>query len=111
MTDMKALRRQLLAGGMGLLIGLTTAACSSHTETTPGTIGTPIPVKVAKVTMTALAETFEAGGVVQARTTAVVTARILAPVLAVRVAPGDRVRAGQVLVVLDGRELGGKSVV
>ena len=44
---------------------------------------------------------FEAGGVVQARTTATLTARILAPVREVRVAPGDRVRAGQTLVVLD----------
>jgi RND family efflux transporter MFP subunit len=32
-------------------------------------------------------------------------ARILAPVSEVRVAPGDRVRAGQVLVVLDGSDL------
>ncbi len=32
-------------------------------------------------------------------------ARILAPVLDIRVAPGDRVRAGQVLIVLDGRDL------
>ena len=56
--------------------------------------------------MTDIADTFEAGGVVQARTTATITARILAPVSEVRVAPGDRVHAGQVLVVLDGRDLG-----
>jgi multidrug resistance efflux pump len=43
---------------------------------------------------------------VQARTTATLTARILAPVREVRVAPGDRVRAGQVLLVLDGADLG-----
>ena len=42
---------------------------------------------------------------VQARTTATIMARILAPVREVRVAPGDRVRAGQVLIVLDGRDL------
>jgi RND family efflux transporter MFP subunit len=56
--------------------------------------------------MTDLVDTFEAGGIVQARTTATLTARILAPVREVRVTPGDRVRAGQVLVVLDGRDLG-----
>ena len=55
--------------------------------------------------MADIADTFEAGGVVQARTTATITARILAPVREVRVAPGDRVRAGQVLIVLDGRDL------
>lgn len=51
-------------------------------------------------------ETFEAGGVVRARTTAVVTSRIMAPVEAVLVSAGDRVRAGQVLARLDGRDLG-----
>jgi RND family efflux transporter MFP subunit len=55
--------------------------------------------------MANIADTFEAGGVVQARTTATVMARILAPVREVRVSPGDRVRAGQVLIVLDGRDL------
>jgi RND family efflux transporter MFP subunit len=52
-----------------------------------------------------LDETFETGGIVQARTTATVTSRILAPIIEVRVAPGDRVRLGQLLVVLDGRDL------
>ena len=42
---------------------------------------------------------------VEARTTATMMARILAPVLEVRSAPGDRVRSGQVLVVLDARDL------
>ena len=55
--------------------------------------------------MADVAETFEAGGVAQARTTATIMARHLAPVREVRVAPGDRVRAGQLLVVLDGRDL------
>jgi RND family efflux transporter MFP subunit len=55
--------------------------------------------------MTDIADAFEAGGVVQARNTATMMARILAPVREVRVTPGDRVRTGQVLVVLDGRDL------
>jgi RND family efflux transporter MFP subunit len=49
--------------------------------------------------------TFEAGGVVRARTTATLASRITAPVVSVRVAAGDRVRAGQSLITLDGREL------
>ena len=48
---------------------------------------------------------YEAGGVVRARTTAAITSRLLAPVMEVRVAAGDRVRAGQVLVRLDDRNL------
>jgi RND family efflux transporter MFP subunit len=55
--------------------------------------------------MSDLDETFETGGVVQSRATATVTSRILAPIVEVRVAPGDRVRLGQLLVVLDGRDL------
>jgi RND family efflux transporter MFP subunit len=51
-----------------------------------------------------LTRSFEAGGVVRARTTAVLTARIMAEVRDVRVRPGDVVRAGQTLVTLDGRE-------
>jgi RND family efflux transporter MFP subunit len=105
MTDMKGLRASVLAIGAGLAVGLTTAACSSHPATAPADTAPPMTVKVAKVTAGDLATTFEAGGVVQARTTAVLTARILAPVREVRVVPGDRVRAGQVLVVLDGRDL------
>ena len=51
----------------------------------------PLPVTVAPVTTANLPQTFEAGGVVQARTTATLTSRILAPVREVRVAPGARV--------------------
>ncbi len=55
--------------------------------------------------MADFSNTFEAGGIVQARTTAMVTARILAPVREVRVAPGDRVQAGATLIVLDASPL------
>lgn len=101
--------RALAASAVAVLIALgvlAQPACSGNSDPTPADAAAPIPVTVAKVTMIDLADTFEAGGVVQARTTATVTARILAPVTEVRVAPGDRVRAGQLLVVLDGRDLG-----
>ncbi len=48
---------------------------------------------------------YEAGGVVRARNVAVLSSRVVAPVTAVHVAAGDRVRRGQLLVSLDGREL------
>jgi multidrug efflux pump subunit AcrA (membrane-fusion protein) len=57
------------------------------------------------VVLAELATSLDAGGVVQARTTAPITARVLAPVRDVLVAPGDRVRAGQTLVLLDGDDL------
>jgi RND family efflux transporter MFP subunit len=109
MTDMIAKRHSVTAAGAALVMilggvtGLVLPACSRAAKTADAEA--PVRVTVATVAMTGLADTFEAGGVVQARTTATMTARILAPVREVRVAPGDRVRAGQVLIVLDGREL------
>jgi RND family efflux transporter MFP subunit len=52
---------------------------------------------------------YEAGGTVQARTSATLTSRIVAPVRDVRVVPGQHVHAGQVLVVLDDRDLAAQS--
>ena len=52
-----------------------------------------------------VASAIDAGGVVHARTTATITARILAPVREVRVSPGDHVRQGQTLIVLDSDDL------
>jgi RND family efflux transporter MFP subunit len=60
---------------------------------------------VQAVTRSPRAAKVDAGGLVHAMTTAVVTSRLMAPVREVRVAPGDEVRAGQVLVVLDDRDL------
>jgi multidrug efflux pump subunit AcrA (membrane-fusion protein) len=65
----------------------------------------PVPVTVAPVEMTDLAAVIEAGGVVQARTTATLTSRVMAPVRDIRVAPGDHVRKGETLLVLAGDEL------
>jgi len=48
---------------------------------------------------------YDAGGVVRARTTATITSRLLAPVLAVQVSPGSSIRRGQVLVRLEDRDL------
>jgi RND family efflux transporter MFP subunit len=89
------------------LAGLVLTACSQDARTTSedAAAAPPIRVNTVNVAMADIADTFEAGGVVQARTTATIMARILAPVREVRVVPGDRVRAGQVLIVLDGRDL------
>jgi RND family efflux transporter MFP subunit len=97
-------RTSSILAGAALVAGLTVPACSRGTEPAPEPADA-IPVTVATAGMAELADTFEAGGIVQARTTATLMARILAPVREVRAMPGDRVRAGQVLIVLDGRDL------
>ncbi len=89
---------------LGLFIACSDRASRTAEETRP-----PVPVRTATIAMADLDEIFETGGVVQARTTATVTSRILAPIVDVRATPGDRVRAGQVLIVLDGRDLGART--
>jgi len=106
---MTARKHVLLAGGMAAVLAAALSACSNRTATIPAETLNPIAVTAATVAMADVADTFDVGGVVQARTTAAVTARIMAPVREVRVAPGDRVRAGQVLIVLDGRDLAARA--
>ncbi len=89
---------------IGFLAATGAAACSSDK---PARTSAAAPVAVATVAAAEadLATTFDVGGVVRARTVASLTSRITAEVRSVTARPGDRVRAGQVLVTLDAREL------
>jgi multidrug efflux pump subunit AcrA (membrane-fusion protein) len=87
-----------------VLISAAVAGCT-HGEAPKAPAGPPVPVSVAAAAEQDLATPFEAGGVVRAQRVAVVVSRIMADVREVRVKAGDRVRAGQALVLLDGREL------
>ena len=91
--------------GLALVAGLALPACSGRANTGAEPGADAMPVATATVAVADIPDTFEAGGLVQARTTATLMARIPAPVADVRAVPGDRVRAGQVLIVLDGRDL------
>lgn len=66
----------------------------------------PAAVRTVAASLGDTNDTLEAGGVVRARTSATLVSRIVAPVVSVRVKPGDRVRQGQVLATLDDRDLG-----
>jgi RND family efflux transporter MFP subunit len=81
------------------------AGCSARPAAAAPDAAAPMAVTVAPVAMTDAPSAINSGGVVQARTTATITARILAPVREVRVSPGDQVRKGQTLIVLDGSDL------
>jgi RND family efflux transporter MFP subunit len=94
-----------MLAGLALLAGFVLPACSGRANTLPGSGADAMPVETATVAVADIPDTFEAGGLVQARTTATLMARIAAPVGEVRAVPGDRVRAGQVLILLDGRDL------
>ena len=64
----------------------------------------PIPVSTEAAMVADLATMFEAGGVVRSRLTAPIASRVMAPIAEIHVRPGDRVRAGALLVSLDARE-------
>ena len=90
-----------------VLISASAAACGGGSHAPAAEVDTRPPADVTTV-RAALAEqpdVYEAGGVVRARTSATLVARIMATVREVRVAPGDRVRAGQPLILLDDRDL------
>lgn len=109
MTNMMSRTRSVLPAAAIATIALAASACGGHSETVAANEQPPAQVRVATVATSDVAGAFEAGGVVQARTTATLTARILAPVRDVRVSPGDRVRRGQVLITLDGADLGAQA--
>ena len=89
--------------GFWLTLSLT-AGCASTAKPTADQAA-PVTVAVSRVTVTELATSFEAGGVVRARNTALIASRMLAPITRVHVRPGDRVHRGTPLVTLDAREI------
>ena len=82
------------------------AGCRSEparkVETKPST---SIRVETVTLAETDWPSTYEATGTVRARTTATIAAKLMGYAREVRAQVGDRVREGQVLVVLDAREM------
>ncbi|MBI3693900.1 MAG: efflux RND transporter periplasmic adaptor subunit [Acidobacteria bacterium] len=83
---------------------LVLASCSK-TETRATTPSAPVAVKVETVAAAELPGVYEVSGTVRARYTAAVAAKIVGTIREVRVQAGDRVKAGQILIVLDSRDL------
>ena len=90
---------------LGAAAALLAAACGGPARPAQEAAATPIEVRTGRADMRPVARTFTAGGVVRAQTTAQVTSRIVGEVREVRVRTGDRVRRGQIVVVLDDRDL------
>jgi len=107
MREITATYHVMIAGTTAaLLTSAALAGCSARPAAAASSdAAEPIAVTIAQVAMTDVARTIDSGGVVQARNTATITSRILAPVREVRVSPGDRVREGETLIVLDGDDL------
>jgi RND family efflux transporter MFP subunit len=86
---------------------LALAGCGGHDapQKASANATAPVAVKTIAVTQSMLPSYYEATGTVRARTAAVLSAKVMGYVREVRVAVGDRVAAGRVLVVLDSRDL------
>jgi len=67
--------------------------------------GAPVPVKAVTVTAEPWPEEYEAMGTVRARMTAALSSKVMGYVREVHANTGDRVAAGQLLVVLDAADL------
>ena len=87
-----------------LAVAAGTAACGG-TERHEKVERPAATVTVAVARTTVAPQQFEMGGTIRARTVAVLSSRIIAPIVEVRAVPGQRVRRGETLVVLDSREL------
>ncbi len=98
---MKALYPILL-----LTAALLTGCGSSHQPARPAAeTGPAVAVQALTVASEDIPSVYEAVGTVRARTAAVISAKVMSYVREVKVAAGDRVRQGQLLVELDARDL------
>jgi RND family efflux transporter MFP subunit len=88
---------------------VTLAACQAPAEKIADKAAVSLAASLGRVETVDWPSTYEAGGVVRARQVAVVSSRVVAPVVEVTVKAGDRVRRGQVLIRLDAREVGAQA--
>ena len=96
---------QLKASLLAFLLAL--AGCSgNHKPQKADAISRPpVSVSVFETQATTWPVTYEAPGTVRAQTVATIASKVMGYVREVNVQPGDRVTAGQVLVIIDSRDL------
>jgi multidrug efflux pump subunit AcrA (membrane-fusion protein) len=95
-------RVSIVIAGAALLIGCggSDAPKSASANETPA-----VSVRTVTVSETPVPSYYEATGTVRARSAAVLSAKVMGHIREVKADVGDRVRAGQMLVVLDSRDL------
>jgi membrane fusion protein, multidrug efflux system len=84
---------------------LMTACGSAPQKSETGAGSAPVAVHIAPVASEQWPAGYEATGTVRARTSAAISSQVMGYVREVRVQAGDRVTAGQMLVVIDSRDL------
>jgi multidrug efflux pump subunit AcrA (membrane-fusion protein) len=78
--------------------------CNKPEGASPSSVGRPIPIKLATARQEPLAALYRTSGTVRGHTTAVLTSKTVGYVRSVAVRAGDRVKAGQVLAVLEAND-------
>lgn len=102
MFSSKTLRTVPATVLLGILVGCGSGASESAKKAEGAA---PVAVSARKVSTVKLPELYEATGTVRARVTTVLSARTMGSILEVRVQPGDSVKAGQVIAVIDSRDI------
>jgi len=95
--------KNLLKISLPILALVGAASCASNKE---NSTKSPLVqgVTVETVRRQSIDETYEAVGTVRAKATSVVSSKIMGNIVSMRVREGDAVRAGQILLEIDGRE-------
>jgi multidrug efflux pump subunit AcrA (membrane-fusion protein) len=96
-----------MKGSPFILIGCAAAlflSCGSK-EDFSKTAPVPQKVKIEKVQVSHVEDTYEAMGTVRSKTISVLSSKVLGRVVTIPVREGDRVKAGQLLVEIDDREM------
>lgn len=96
-----------MKGSPFILIGCAAAlflTCGSREDSTK-TAPPPQKVKIEKIQAAPVEDTYEAVGTVRSKTISVLSSKVLGRVVSIHVREGDRVKAGQLLVEIDDREM------
>jgi multidrug efflux pump subunit AcrA (membrane-fusion protein) len=96
-----------MKGNSFILIGCAAAlflSCGSK-EGFSKTASPPQKVKIEKALASPVENTCEAMGTVRSKTISVLSSKVLGLILSIHVREGDRVKAGQLLVEIDDREM------
>lgn len=96
------------AGAAALAVVLTLAGCGGHEH--EDAHGAPVPVTVQVLAARAEADVVEAVGTLRAGREATLSGKVMGTVTEIRKRAGDPVRAGEVLVVIDSRDVAGQIV-
>jgi len=99
------MRKRLFPLIIVLLLGVLAACGEKPRRSEASAASAPVAVQTVTVVSAEWPQTYEAVGTVRARTSAVISSRVMGYVREVRFQTGDYVRQGQLLVALDSRDL------